>query len=280
MNNRKIHIKNINNKMASLENTNSHIRDKNIKFFEKGHIYDVNGDKSYTSVTTFVHRLFPFFNEDKIIDKMMNGANWKNSKYYNMTKDEIKTLWKINRIESASLGTSLHQYIEDTYNNKELTDKQIEKSENNIEYTYFKNFQEKHNNLKPYRTEWTIYDEYYKISGSIDMTFINEDGTISIYDWKRCKKIEKDNNFKKFAKFPNSDLDDNNYTHYCLQLNTYKFILERNYDVKIKDMYLVAFHPENPIQNYEKIQVINLQSRVKKLLDQHYETKVKNLAHL
>ena len=262
--------------MTSLEKIHSHERDQNIKFYEQGHIYDVNGDKSYTSVTTFVHRLFPFFNEDKIIDKMMNGANWKTSKYFGMTKQEIKEQWKVNRIESASLGTSLHQFIEDTYNNKQLSSKQLFNVDNNIEYSYFKNFKTEHSNLKPYRTEWTVYDEYYKISGSIDMTFIDENGEISIYDWKRSKKIEQDNPFKKFAKFPNCDLTDNNYTHYCLQLNIYKFILENNYNVKIKDMYLVALHPENKLNNFEKIKVIDMQKRVKTLLEQHYHKNVKN----
>lgn len=261
--------------MQALEVKNAHTRDKNITFYDEGHIYDVKGDKSFTSVTTFVHRLFPYFNEDKIIDRMMNADNWSKSKYYNMTKQEIKDQWKLNRIQSASLGTSLHQYIEDTYNQKEHTEKQMKTSEENIEYSYFLNFLNDHPELVPYRTEWTIYDEYYKISGSVDMTYIDEDGMISIYDWKRCKKIEQTNQYRKFAKFPNSDLDDNNYTHYCLQLNIYKFILERNYNVKIKDMYLVAFHPENPLQNYEKIKVVDMQKRVKQLLNQHYETKVK-----
>ena len=44
--------------MANLEIINQHNRDKNIKFYEEGHIYDVKGDKTYTSVTTFVHSFF------------------------------------------------------------------------------------------------------------------------------------------------------------------------------------------------------------------------------
>ena len=123
--------------MANLEIINQHTRDKDIKFYEQGHIYDVKGDKTYTSVTTFVHRLFPYFNEDKIINNMMNSSNWENSKYFGKTKQEIKDMWKKNRIESASLGTSLHQYIEDTYNEKELKEKQIVASEENIELILF-----------------------------------------------------------------------------------------------------------------------------------------------
>ena len=128
-----------------------------------------------------------------------------------------------------------------------------------------------HADIVPFRTEWLIYDEYYKISGSVDFIVENDDDTYTILDWKRSKQIEKDNRFKKFAKFPNSDLDDNNYTHYCLQLNIYKYIIEKNYNKKIKDMYLVVLHPENKLQNYEKIKVVDMQSRVKKLLDSHYQ---------
>ncbi len=63
---------------------------------------------------------------------------------------------------------------------------------------------------------------------------------------------------------------------YSLQLNIYKFILEKNYNVKIKDMYLVTLHPENNLKNFEKIKVNDMQKRVKSLLEQHYNTKVKN----
>ena len=263
-------------KNISLKEINPHPRDNFIKFYNEGHIYDVKGDRSFTSVTTFVHRLFPYFDENKIIDKMMNSSNWKNNKYYGKTKQQIKDLWKINRIESTTLGTALHEYIEDFYNNKQFTEKQIKNFNNYIEYNYFYDFYNNHKDLLPFRTEWMIYHEYYKISGSVDMTFINNDGTISIYDWKRCKKIETENPFGKFAKYPNFDLDDNNYTHYSLQLNIYKFIIEDKYNHKIKDMFLIAMHPDNENNSYIKIEVPNMQEKVKELLNTHYETKVKN----
>jgi hypothetical protein len=43
--------------------------------------------------------------------------------------------------------------------------------------------------LIPYRSEWMVFWEEMKISGSIDMIFENPDGTILIYDWKRCREI-------------------------------------------------------------------------------------------
>ena len=44
--------------------------------------------------------------------------------------------------------------------------------------------------MKPYRTEMMVFDEHVKIAGSIDMLFENKDKTLSIYDWKRSKKIK------------------------------------------------------------------------------------------
>ena len=51
-------------------------------------------------------------------------------------------------------------------------------------------------NLEPYRTEWMIWDKELKFAGSIDMIFRNPDGTLLIYDWKRCKNIKKDNRWQ------------------------------------------------------------------------------------
>jgi ATP-dependent exoDNAse (exonuclease V) beta subunit len=104
--------------------------------------------------------------------------------------------------------------------------------------------------LKPYRCEWMIFDEDVKIAGSIDFVAENEDGTLTIYDWKRCKEIKKSNRFGGSALTECiSHLPDTNYWHYALQLNTYKTILERKYGKKIKKMYLVGLHPNLP--NYQ-----------------------------
>jgi len=98
------------------------------------------------------------------------------------------------------------------------------------------------------------------------MIFQNEDGTLSIYDWKRCKDIQKTSSWNKFSKNDLiSYIPDTNYWHYCLQLNTYKFILEDKYGKVIKDMYLICLHPEK--SDYEKIKVCDLQDEVKLLLN-------------
>ena len=157
----------------------------------------------------------------------------------------------------------MHYDIECYYNN-------CPNENDSDEYKYFKNFLQDHKNLKPYRTEWTVFHEELRLAGSIDMVFENEDGTLMIYDWKRCKDIVKTNNWNKFS-INNiiSHLPDTNYWHYCLQLNTYKRILEEKYDKKVTDLYLVCLHPDK--KNYEKIKVADLQDDIKELFSDRME---------
>jgi len=247
--------------MDYLSNQHPHPNDNYITFEEGPHIYTIHGDSSYTSVTTFNHQHFEPFNANNIINNMMKSKNWPKSKYYGQTPKEIKAGWEENRVAAATAGTNMHYDIECFYNN-------IESSNKSIEYEYFKAFATRFKHLKPYRTEWMIYDKELKLAGSIDMIFENEDGTLSIYDWKRSKEIKKTSSWNKFSKTECIEhIPDTNYWHYCLQLNTYKAILEQNYNKQIKDMYLVCLHPDNKNHSYQRIKVVALNKEISSLFD-------------
>jgi len=217
---------------------NVHPRDANISFEEIGHVYTILGKKDHVSVTTWIKQFFGKFNADLIIDRMMKSPKWPDSKYYGKTKNEIKDEWKSNGDSAAKLGTEMHLMFENYYNGLPIAES------TNVEYVYFQRFIADHSHLKPFRSEWTVYDEDLKISGSIDMTFLNDDGTLSIYDWKRCKSIEKTTSYRQYAKAPIEHLPDTNFWQYSLQLNAYKMLLERKYGFVVKDMFLICIHPE------------------------------------
>ena len=265
---------------------NSHPRDANIQFFEEGHKYVIltEPDVKYTSVTSWNHSHFPKFEADIIIDNMMKGKGWKEGhKYWGLTPEQIKSQWNNNRDSVAGAGTDLHYEIECFNNNEKLssgyTNKELYKlymSDNNltheskpIEWRYFINFVRNNPDLKPFRTEWTVYHDDVKISGSIDMIYENPDGTLSIYDWKRAKLITRINNFNKFALPPQiCHLPDSNFWHYALQLNTYKAILEQKYDKVVKDLFLVRLHPDSEEKNYELIKLPELSIEIKDLFEE------------
>jgi hypothetical protein len=259
------------NDKTVLARRNQHERDLYIKFHEYGHRYEITSDpgKRYTSVTTLVHSQFPKFNADLIIDKIMKSKSWvPGHKYWGLTANEIKALWNSNGSAAANSGTNLHEQIEIFmnddrfifgYTQRELLQEYLitrknESVERGIEWEFFLKFVEDNPRLKPYRTEWTIYDEDVKVAGSIDMVYENPDSTLEIYDWKRCKEITKVNGWNETAtnKLINH-LPSTNFWQYALQLNTYKQILEAKYNKTVTKLCLVRIHPDS--NSYELIEV-------------------------
>ena len=247
-----------------LAKKNPHPRDQFITFEEVGHKYTVNGETGYTSVTTWNHHHFDEFDANKIIANILRGKKWSTDptyKYYKMTAKEIADSWDANRDAASGAGTNMHYDIECYYNGLTIVN-------DSIEYRYFQQFVADFPELRPYRTEWTVYYEELRISGSIDMLFENAAGDLLIYDWKRCKEIAYDSPFGKTAKTACiGHLPDTNYWHYALQLNMYKTILEHKYEKKIVGLYLICLHPDNPSQNYERIEVPVLEREMADLME-------------
>ena len=209
---------------------NHHYLDDRIIFHKADHSYSVNG-VYLESVTTFVSNCFPKFD-------MRLHAKQKSEKT-GVSFEFIFNKWKEMGIESRNLGTAMHSKIENYYlgNDSEETDA----------YKLFKIFADKVE-LKPYRTEWSVYDWEHKIAGTID--FVDyQNGEYIIYDWKRSEKIiengmpVKINKYGEKGNYPLEHLDNTPYYHYALQLSLYKYILEKNYGIKVSDLRLGIFHP-------------------------------------
>lgn len=249
-----------------LGSINAHPRDARILFQEDGHKYtllnedgSVNDNKTL-SVTTLIHNYFSHFDPDKIIEKMMKSRNWPNSKYFGMTAEDIKKQWDDNRDLQAGRGTYIHLCIEQFFNGMDV----VEKS---VEFGYFNKFWYdfglKCSQFKPYRTEMLIFNELFgkdrvTLCGSVDKILHDGEGNYIILDWKRSKQISFDDKYEhKVGLFPFEDLPDCNHSHYKLQLNIYRHILETIYHMNIIFMMLVIVHPNQdsyeciPVDKYE-----------------------------
>ena len=211
---------------------NSHQRDSNISFNESTHQYKVDG-KILQSVTNFIEGCFPKF-ETKLFAE-------KKAIEMGVSPEEVLVLWEQKAKESRDLGTALHRRIEGYY--QEITFE----PNNDKAFELFKEFANKVK-LKPYRTEWTVYDLNHNIAGTIDFVDFQK-GEYIIYDWKRSEKIiengmpVKIDKYGKKGNYPLEHLDNSTYNHYALQLSLYKYILEKNYGIKISDLRLGIFHP-------------------------------------
>ena len=249
-----------------LQELNIHERDKRLFFDEEPHIYYLDNKKIDISCTTFVHSHFPHFNQNSISKNLVKkNFNNPDSKYYQKTQDDILNEWEANRVDASNKGTHLHKSIELFYNDEVYQNE-------NIEFQYFLKFHEDYSHLVPYRTEWEVFHEELDLAGSIDMVFYNtKTDKLEIFDWKRSKEIKKgsyDNGFSPLDHLPNS-----NFWHYSLQLNLYKYILEKKYDKTIGDLNLVILHPNH--YTYRVINVPLLTNEIDSIVCQRQQKRLK-----
>ncbi len=230
-----------------LKNINPHFRDRRITPLpsdeEHGYLIDGKNRTDYISVTTYVGEvLFEKFDPDKVIEKLKSSDNWKRSKYYGKTNEEIKEIWD----KAAKDGTAMHEEIERKLNNANRL------SDFNFEAKRFDLFLENHPELTPFRTEWCVFDEDIKICGCIDVVFTTGDPKnpkYVMYDWKRTKSLWYRSKFGKGKTDSMKDTDDCNYSRYRAQLNIYALILERKYDIIIDTMRILCIHPEMSLRD-------------------------------
>ena len=240
---------------------NKHERDDRIQFEEETHTYTIDGvRKGWTSCTGFLHNFFGHFDADAVIAKMMSSSKWVESKYYGMTAEAIKKQWSDKGAASSAAGTRMHLDIEHYYNAAPLCASEIPSLEEGLaalekdwvpnpgaEWNYFCDYERTYvipKGWKPWRTEWLVFDPEHKVAGSIDMIYMKPDGTLAIYDWKRIEELKTENRWQS-GLGPVDHLPDTNYWHYSLQLNVYRYILQKHYGFVVSELALVVLHPEN-----------------------------------
>jgi len=248
--------------MTALAIKNAHVRDSSIRFEESSHIYTVQGSsKGYISVTKLIHSFFPEFNASAVIQKMMASNSWPTSKYFGMAAGQIAAQWKSDGKASSEAGTALHSAIEHF-----LDGPGEAKEPCSPEWTYFKEFWAIHGpDLEPYRLAWFVWDSDLKLAGAIDCVFRRKsDGAFFIYDWKRSKDIKMENKYEN-GLGPLSHIPSSNYWHYTVQLNLYRWILEKHYGLTIAGMYLIVLHPDN--KTYRRYPLNRLDEEIEDILE-------------
>jgi hypothetical protein len=205
----------------------------------------------------------------------------------------ITKYWDDNGDVQSNLGTIMHRKIELYLNgvsrlNHTLPviddERECEPVKHTKEFSHFlqlySDLQSK--KLKVFRTEMMMFDDESKLCGCADVIFVDKKQDITSWptknlkvhlgDWKRSKKIEKCG-YGKVGKFVCAALPDSNYYHYSLQLNLYKYILEKHYNLIVESMTMYVFHPDNdtylefPVQDYQSLISKMIQLRI----DNHFK---------
>lgn len=236
---------------------NMYPRDSRINFYPKKHVYTID-NIPVPSASAIISKFFPEFDAYGKASTLN-----QNNPLYGLTVEEIVKTWRQSGENAARLGTHLHEQIENYF----LKHSYVETKE----LKFFRQFIDKHHNIEPYRSEWRIFDDEYKIAGTIDL--ISKNGNFfEIYDWKRSKKVINPYSGEPITvdKWGNngvgslSDIDDTSYNRYCLQQSLYRHILEKNYNLRITNMYLVILFPD--YDTFYKVEAPYFKDRIEFIL--------------
>lgn len=234
------------NKILNIDDsTTKYSLDNRLRFEPKEHIYVLDGILQLKAVSDVIAHFFRPFN---ILEQSERYA-YKNG----MSQTEVIEMWDAKGVESRDVGTFLHEQIENYLKGKRaLSDYSFEYNGEIVnykktisiekEFSYFLDFM-RDSAIKPFRSEWRIFDEKNKIAGTIDL--ICRNGYLfDIYDWKRSTKASPNEAVWQHGINGLEHVPDISFYKYALQQNLYKYILENNYGIKINKMYLIVLHPE------------------------------------
>ena len=244
--------------IASLDCINAHPRDSRICFFEEDHLYFLDKKIQFPlSVSGVWQQFFEQFDADGTIYKYF--SKWAcdpASKYYDIImqsrndgKDDetimshIKNQWFVTGQQASKRGTYMHKQIELCLNAREF-DHTMPEMEQFFEFAEECMLVRK---WKPWRTEWSIYDEHLMVAGQIDSIFEDDKGKLHMVDWKRVKhNLDRDDKrcWNRYGSYPLEDFVDNHWSHYAAQQNLYATILADNYGIHITSMSLVQLHQD------------------------------------
>ena len=96
--------------------------------------------------------------------------------------------------------------------------------------------------------EYAIELKDSNIAGTVDALFKKPNGEYVIVDWKRSKHLIIDGYPKKYGFGRGlsvlAHLDNSSYYKYEVQQSFYKYILEKDYGIKVSSMILVVLYPD------------------------------------
>lgn len=218
--------------------------------------YDAEFWASYKACEFLLGTNFYNLKKKLLLNKVWNNSYLKefeiDSNTFLNKKNEILEIYKNKNKEACDRGSKIHSVLENLF---------YDKDENHIrKYAGGGNFIVKKGDYR-LDVDYAIYpeflisyefDEFLRISGQVDYLQISNNEVV-IRDWKTNREIKKESYYDKTTKskqkmkYPLTHLDDCNWVHYCLQLSTYAYMLEKiKPSLKIKHLYINHFdHDEN-----------------------------------
>ena len=255
-------------KMATFRDAGRYEQDAYIDFEPYEHIYIYNGRQRLLPVSSLVGYFFESFNALAAAERKCQN--------YSIPVEESLDQWDRIGTMASEVGTFMHAQTESYFRdgtfetiypfcyNGETEAISLEK-----EKQYFRQFVSDYA-IRPYRQEWPVYDLALNVAGTIDLICQEDDGSFTIYDWKRSSKVVNalgqpiTEGFNGKMSVNGINLPDTSFYHYCLQQNLYRYMLEQHYGIRVRAMNLVVLCASYP--SYYVAQVPKMDEVVNKMV--------------
>ncbi len=235
-----------------------------ITFKEETHSYFIDGEPTNTlSVTGLLKKFKKEFDKVTISKRV--------AKKRNITVEELLAEWNDNNLYSTTLGTMLHKYIENHYCNKKekyqgslrhLGQEEKLKILNTLPILigYFHNFFRDNSHLQCIKSEIILGDiEDTKICGTSDLLCYNiKTKQYELLDFKTNKKMENSSHGKLF--YPFETMSEGQINEYTIQLNVYKFFIEKYTNIRLDKLKIVWFNSSN--EDYKIYNIPSIQNSI------------------
>lgn len=250
----------------------------NIKFFDKGHYYEINGEPALMSVSQIISKYETPFDKQKVAERVANRDG--------KTINEVLKEWEWTKDYSCHKGSEFHLIVESFFQRKVvpinqkaligfLKENSIHEEKTQIEKYYneianlvknFKNFYEwwKQDHVL-IKSEFVVGDKKTKLCGMIDnLSYNKKTKELVLFDYKTNKEIKRQGFNGETLSSPLHNIPKCELGKYSLQLWLYKTILERNTPFKVGNPYIVWVAGK---KDYELIPTLNVKAEVEHILN-------------
>jgi hypothetical protein len=236
----------------------------NIKFYDEPHVYFID-DEQVISVTGLIHKFENAFEEEKWLnikaeERVIPGFKQpgeSDEEALERAKKIVKAEWTFKNNHGIYEGKLTHFYLENLMANKDVTEDvtghgvvpfdEIENTYYVIKkhaYSFYRDYVLT-GILIPVKSELVVGAKELKLAGQIDQLFYNTQlDALQLYDWKTNRKLGRTSNYSMTG--PLSHLDSCELNTYSLQLYTYKYLLEKNTNIRLHEkLHIVWLNEHN-----------------------------------
>ena len=229
-----------------LQRANAFPREQRVSFDEESHRYTIDdGIVAPRSVTSLLHAYVDPFDPARAISSMRQSIHWEarraelEAQCVDTDRDEnIGSHWQLMGEIARSRGTLLHFHAEQAVNGRCVEEPHSPEFAQVL--LLLREFVGR--GWAPWRAEVNIFHCGLRCAGQPDLLCKDTAGRLVIVDWKRVPKLSYENRYTAL-RYPLQHLPNSSYWLYALQLNTYRFFLETEYEMSIASMWLGVVHP-------------------------------------